>query len=81
MHDQIQKCIIRDHENLKGLCNNRYIKSFWVVSRRYNSRKWEDNIKMDRQEVGCGGLDWIEQARDRDRWRALVNVVINLLVP
>jgi len=37
------------------------------------SRRWEDNIKMDLQEVGCGGVDWIELAEDRDRWRALVN--------
>jgi hypothetical protein len=35
--------------------------------------RWEDNIKMDLQEVGCGGTDWIELADDRDRWRALVN--------
>ena len=42
--------------------------------------RWEDNIKMDLQEVGCGGLDWIELAQDRDRWRALVNVVMNLPV-
>jgi len=43
--------------------------------------RWEDNIKMDLQEVGCGGLDWIELTEDRDRWRALVNVVMNLRVP
>jgi hypothetical protein len=36
-------------------------------------RRWEDNIKMDLDEVGCGGMDWIELAQDRDRWRALVN--------
>jgi hypothetical protein len=43
--------------------------------------KWEDNIKMDIQEVGCGGMDQIELAQDRDRWQALVNVEINLWVP
>ena len=35
-------------------------------------RRWEDNIKMDLQEVGCGDMDWIQLAQDRDRWRALV---------
>jgi len=44
-------------------------------------RRWEDNIKMDLQEVGFGGLDWIDRAQDRDRWRALVNAVMNLRVP
>jgi len=42
---------------------------------------WEVNIKMDLQEVGCGRTDWIEMAQDRDRWRALVTVVMNLRVP
>jgi hypothetical protein len=43
-------------------------------------RKWEDNIKMDLQEVGCAGMDWIDLAQDRDRWRALANGVMNLRV-
>jgi hypothetical protein len=43
--------------------------------------KWKDNIKMDLQELGCGGMDWIELAQVRDRCRALVNAVMNLVVP
>jgi len=43
--------------------------------------RWEDNIKMDLKEMGCGGMDWIELAQDMDRWRALVNAVMNLRVP
>jgi len=44
-------------------------------------RRWEDNIKMDLQEVGCGSMDWIELAEDRDRWRTVVNAVMNIWVP
>jgi len=43
--------------------------------------RWDDNIKMDLHEVGGAGMDWIRLAQDRDRWQALVNVVINLWVP
>jgi hypothetical protein len=43
--------------------------------------RWEDNIKMDLREIGFGNVDWINLAQDRDRWRALVNTVMNLRVP
>ena len=45
---------------------------------RRTRRRWEDNIKMDLQGVVCGDMDWIELAQDRDRWRELVNAVMNL---
>ena len=44
-------------------------------------RRWADNIRMDLQEVGCGYVDWIGLAQDRDRWRTLVSAVMNLRVP
>jgi len=44
-------------------------------------RRWVDNIRMDLQEVGCGYMDWIGLAQDRDRWRTLVSAVMNLWVP
>jgi transposase len=44
-------------------------------------RRWVDNIKMALIEVGCDGMDWIDLAQDRDRWRALANAVMNLRVP
>jgi hypothetical protein len=44
-------------------------------------RRCEDNIKMDLQEVGYGGMDWIELSQDRERWRALLSAVMNLQVP
>jgi len=44
-------------------------------------RRWDDSINLDLQEVGCGGVDWIELAQDRDRWRASMNAVMNLRLP
>ena len=44
-------------------------------------RRWEDNIKKDLQEMGCGGVDWIDLAHDRNTWRAFVNAVMNLWIP
>jgi hypothetical protein len=44
-------------------------------------RRWVENIKMDLREIGWSGTDWIDLAQDRDQWRALVNTVMNLLVP
>jgi hypothetical protein len=43
--------------------------------------RWEDNIRMDLRDIGWGGMDWIDLAQDRDQWRALVNMVMNLWVP
>jgi len=50
--------------------------SSWIPRRR-----WEDNIKMDLQEVGYGGMEWIDLSQDRDRWRAFGKAVMNLRVP
>ena len=44
-------------------------------------RRWEDNIKMDLKGVECGGIDWIDLAQNKDRWRTLVNAVMDLRVP
>ena len=57
-----------------------YILTFMFSDIGRPRHRWEDNIKMHIQEVGCGGMDWIELAQDRDRWRALLNAVMNLRV-
>jgi hypothetical protein len=44
-------------------------------------RRWENNIKMNLQELGCGDMDWFAMAQDRDRWRAVVNGVMKFWVP
>jgi hypothetical protein len=56
---------------------------FWWGNRPLGRprHRWEENIMMNLQEVGCGGMDCIDQVQDRDRWRALVNAVMNLRVP
>ena len=61
--------------------NNRILKCvvYWVLGR--GGRRWVDNIRMDLQEVGCGYIDWIGLAQDRDRWRTVVSAVMNLRVP
>jgi len=52
--------------------------TYFVLS---NFFRWVDNIRMDLQEVGCGYMDWIGLAQDRDRWRMLVSAVMNIRVP
>jgi hypothetical protein len=55
---------------------------YWWESQMGRPRhRWVDNIKIDLREVGWDGRDWIDMAQDRDRWRAYVNVVMNLRVP
>jgi hypothetical protein len=52
-----------------------------LLKRPRHTRRWEDNIKIDLREIGWDGMDWIDLAQNRDRWVALVNMVINLQVP
>jgi hypothetical protein len=63
------------HEEERGMCKVLVGKPEGKRPLGRLRRRWEDNIRMDLQEVGCGGMDWIGLAQDRDRWRALVNVV------
>jgi len=63
----VYRVLVRKHERRRPLGRPR--------------RRWEDNIRMDLREVGCGCVDWMELAQDRDRWRALVSAVMNIRVP
>jgi hypothetical protein len=65
----------------RGVCRDLVLKPDGSRPLGRDRRRWEDNIKMDLQEVGCEGVDWIDVAQDRDRCRALVNAVMNLLGP
>jgi hypothetical protein len=65
----------------RGMCRNLVGKPEGKRPLGRPRRRWEDIIKMDLKEVGCGGMDWIELAQDRDKCRAVVNWVINLRVP
>jgi hypothetical protein len=67
VEDRLCRALVGKHERNRPL--------------RRPKRRWEDNIKMDLQEVGWGGMDWIDLAQDRDRWRAVVNAVMKLGVP
>jgi malate synthase len=57
------------------------LRTLWKEALVAGRRKWEDNIKMDLQEVGGGRGEWMELAQDRDRWRALVGTVRNFRIP
>jgi hypothetical protein len=73
-----------EHVALMGEGRGVYRSLVWKPERKgplgRHRRRWEDNIKMNLQEVGCGVMDWIELAQDKDRWLALVNAVTNLRV-
>ena len=78
--------VIKKKRMMGGACSTFgggvvYTGFWWGNLREREYCRCEDNIKMDLQEVGCGVMDWIELAQDRDRWGALVNAVMNLRVP
>jgi uncharacterized membrane protein YfbV (UPF0208 family) len=81
-----------EKNEIGGVCSAKWGRGeactgFWWENPRGKSplrrprRRWEYNIKVNVQEVGCGGMDGIELVQDSDRWRALVNVLMNLRVP
>jgi hypothetical protein len=58
----------------------KHIGYWWEIDHQEDKRRWVDNIKMDLGEIGCHCVDWIDLAQNRDKWRALVNAVMNLRV-
>ena len=71
----------RDADN-SGICQYRKESCLVICVMQLRPRRgWVDNIKMELQEMGCGYMDWIGLAQDRDSWRTLVNAVMNLPVP
>jgi hypothetical protein len=70
-------------EHVVRMRERRDVYGVWVgkPKGKRSRRRWEDNIEVDLQEVGYGGMDWIDLARGREIWRTLVNAVMNLQVP
>jgi hypothetical protein len=71
--------LINQHSDTKPL--KIFLKRNYRISTLLCLKIWEDNIKIDLRAVGLGGMDWINLAEDRERWRALVSAVMNLRVP
>jgi hypothetical protein len=69
------------HGEVKGAYNILVVKPEGRRALGRPRRRWEDKIKMDLREIGFGDADWIHLTKDRDRWRALVNMVMNLRIP
>ena len=80
MIKSIRMRLMRHMGEMRGVWRVSVGKPLGKRSLRKPRTSWEYNIKMDLQAVGCEGMDWIELAEDRDRWRAFVNAVMNLRV-
>jgi hypothetical protein len=79
--------LVKEAEMDKAYSTNGREEAYTILVRQpegktpLGTRRWVDNIKIDLRDVGWSGMDWIDLAQDRDRWRALVNTVMNLRVP